>query len=56
MLKVTWSLTTGTGIAGSDIRLDKDMHAGEPIIARQQFKGFLRTEVTGERVIVVLTQ
>src|SRR5277367_3342273 len=56
MLKVTWGLTTGTRIAGGDIGLDKCMHAGEPIIARQQFKGFLRTEVTGERVIVVLTQ
>src|SRR5271170_570911 len=31
MLKVTWSLTAGTGIAGSDIRLDKGMHVGEPI-------------------------
>ena len=56
MLKVTGRLATGTRVAGGDIGLDECMHAGEPIIARQQFKGFRDTEMTGKRAIMVLAQ
>ena len=47
---------TRTGIAGSDVGLDICIHVGESIITRQQFQGFQETEMTGEGVIVVLTQ
>ena len=46
----------GIGITGSDVGLDIYIYEGELIIARQQFKGFQGTEMTGERVIIVLTQ
>ena len=40
MFEVTRRLAPRAEFAGGDVRLDMSMHAGIPVIARQQFNGF----------------
>ena len=49
-------LAVGAETAGRDVGFDEGMHVGKPVITGQQFKGLGDTEVTSERVIMVLAQ